>query len=59
MQEELKAFSVLIPRELWRYLKNRAVMQDKTLREILTKIIENDRKTCEKRLANRANNVNM
>jgi len=48
--ESVKAFNVRLPKSLWLFLKKKSVEQEKSMIEILIKLIEQYKKRCEKQL---------
>lgn len=52
MMENLKAFNVRIPRELWAYLKKLSVDKEKSMNDIVTNLILKHKKNSEKSLTN-------
>jgi hypothetical protein len=59
MGENLKIFTIRIPKNLWVYLKSKAAMQERSMGSLLNQMIQNDKKNSEKRLTKNATNVNL
>jgi len=47
---EIKSFQIRLPKELWIFLKQRSVAEQRAMNQIIIDSVTNLKKTCEKRL---------
>ena len=46
---ELKTLSMRIPKEIWAFYKTASIIHDKTMQEVVIKVLERNKKLVEKR----------